>query len=143
MLYFAWLKNSWIEGFRPVLTPSRWILSLGLFKNMFHNLLMYTNNFFLYIAVSCFFETFPGVAWGGWLNGWVVGKSNFNENPYFSLDLDFDLGFVSVFVTCLSTVRNWNFELSDHCSAHLVSYWPHCKTLASLLVCYFRTFIII
>ena len=26
--------------------------------------------------------------------GWVVGKSDFNENPVVSLDLDFDLGFV-------------------------------------------------
>ena len=29
----------------------------------------------------------------GW--GWVVGKSDFNENPVVSLDLDFDLGFVN------------------------------------------------
>ena len=42
---------------------------------MFHNLLIHTNiNFCLgYIAVYCFFETFPA--------GWVVGKSDFNENP--------------------------------------------------------------
>ena len=38
--------------------------------------------------------------------GWVVGKSDFNENPVVSLDLDFDLGFVNKFcfgninVTC-------------------------------------------
>ena len=35
---------------------------------------------------------------GGWAAGWVVGKSDFNENPAVSLDLDldldFDLGFV-------------------------------------------------
>ena len=55
---------------------------------MFHNLLMYTDNFcFGYIAVSCFFETFPGVG----VAGWVVGKSDFNENPVVSLDLDFGL----------------------------------------------------
>ena len=55
---------------------------------------MYTNNFcFGYITVSCFFESFPG----GWLwvgvagLGWVVGKTDFNENPVFSLDLDFGL----------------------------------------------------
>ena len=70
------------------------ILGLGLFQNMFHNLLIYTNNFcFGYIAVSCFFETFPP----GWLAGWQFGKSYFNENPFVSpdLDLDFDLGFVN------------------------------------------------
>ena len=27
----------------------------------------------------------------GWLAGWVVGKSDFNENPVVSLDLDFGL----------------------------------------------------
>ena len=44
-----------------------------LIPNMLHNLLMYTNNFYFgYIAVSCFFETFPGVA--GWLAVWL-------ENP--------------------------------------------------------------
>ena len=54
---------------------------------MFHNLLMYTNNFcFGYIAVSCFFETFLGVA------GWVAGKSDFDENPDVSLDVDLDFG---------------------------------------------------
>ena len=31
----------------------------------------------------------------GWLAGWVVGNSDFNENPVVSLDLDFDLGFVN------------------------------------------------
>ena len=52
---------------------------------------MYTDNFcFGYIAVSCVFETFPG----GWLG--VVGKSDFNENPVISIDLDFDLGFVKI-----------------------------------------------
>ena len=32
----------------------------------------------------------------GLVAGWVVGKSDFNENPVVSLDLDldFDLGFV-------------------------------------------------
>ena len=44
-------------------------LGLDLFQNMFHNLLIYTNNFcFGYIAVSCFFETFPG----GWVGGWKI-----------------------------------------------------------------------
>ena len=64
--------------------------SIGLLQNMFHNLLIYTNNFcFGYITVSCFFQTFPG-----WLGGWlgVVGKSDFNENPGVSLDLDLDFG---------------------------------------------------
>ena len=59
---------------------------------MFHNLLIYTSNFcFGYIAVSCCFETFRA----GWVAG-VVGKSDFNENPVVSLDLDFDLGFVNI-----------------------------------------------
>ena len=48
---------------------------------------MYTDNFwFGYIAVSCFFETFLGVA------GWVVGKSDFDENPVVIPDLDLDFG---------------------------------------------------
>ena len=50
---------------------------------------MMTNNFYFgSIALSCFFETFPG----GWVAGWVVGKSDFNENPVVSLDFDFDFG---------------------------------------------------
>ena len=68
-------------------------MGLGLFQNMFHNLLMHANNFcFGYINVSCFFETFPDgwVAGGG--GGWVVGKSDFNENPVVGLDLDLDFG---------------------------------------------------
>ena len=70
-----------------VLTPSGLILGLGLFQNMLH-ILMYIDNFcFGHIAVSCFLETFPGE--GG---DWVVGKSDFNENPVISLDLDLDLG---------------------------------------------------
>ena len=60
---------------------------------------MYTDNFcFGYIAVYCFFETFPGgwVGVGVGVTGWVVGISDFNENPVISLDLDFDLGFVKI-----------------------------------------------
>ena len=38
------------------------------------------------IALSCFLETFPS----GWVG--VVGKSDFNENPVVSLDLDLDFG---------------------------------------------------
>ena len=50
-------------------------------------LLMHTNNFcFGYIAVFCFFETFMGVA--GLVAGWVVGKSEFNENPVVSLEMN-------------------------------------------------------
>ena len=52
---------------------------------MYHNLLVYTNNFcFGYIAVSCFFQTFLVDA------ELLVGKSDFNENPVVSLDLDVD-----------------------------------------------------
>ena len=38
------------------------------------------------------------MAGGGWLAWGVggVGKSDFNENPVVSLDLDFDLGFVKM-----------------------------------------------
>ena len=68
---------------------------------MVHNLLIHTNNFcFEFIVVSCFFETFPAgwLAW--WLAagraGWPVGKSDLNENPVISLDLDFDLAFVNI-----------------------------------------------
>ena len=74
-----------MNGFRLFLTPSGWFLGVGLFQNIFYNLLIYTNNFcFGYITVSCFFETFPG--------DWVVGKTNFNENPVVSLDLNLDFG---------------------------------------------------
>ena len=53
------------------------------------DLLTQTNNFYFgSIALSCFFETFPG----GWVAGWLVGKSDFNENPVVSLDLDLDFG---------------------------------------------------
>ena len=63
-----------MKGFWPFLTPSGWFLGLGLFQNMFQNLLIYTNNFcFGYIAVSCFFETFPAGWLGGWVAGWVAG----------------------------------------------------------------------
>ena len=60
----------------------------NLMKNIFHNLQIHTNNFcFGYIIVSCFFETFPA----DWVAGWPVGKSDFNENPVVSPDLDFGL----------------------------------------------------
>ena len=75
-----------MKGFSPFLTSSGWFLGLGLFQNMFHNLIIYTNNFcFGWIAVSCFFETLPA--------GWVAGKSNFNENAVVSphLDLNFEI----------------------------------------------------
>ena len=46
---------------------------------------MYTTNFcFKYISVSCFFINF--------LVGRVVAKSDFNENPVESLDLDLEFG---------------------------------------------------
>ena len=32
----------------------------------------------------------------GGLGGWVVGKSDFNENPKSDFDFDFDLGFVNI-----------------------------------------------
>ena len=51
--------------------------------------------------ISFIFETFPG--------GWVVRKSDFNENPVVSPDLDFDLGFV-----------NTNLFLNN---ANILPYW--------------------
>ena len=55
------------------------------------NLQLQTNNFcFGYIALSCYFVSFPGDQ-GVWVCGWLVGKSDFNENPVVSLDLDFGL----------------------------------------------------
>ena len=78
-----------MNGFWLFFTRSGWFLGLGIFQNMFLNLLIYTNNFwFGYIAVSCFFETFPA----GWVAGWQVGKSDFNESPVVSPDLDLDFG---------------------------------------------------
>ena len=53
------------------------LVGLGLFQNMFHNLLMYTNNFcFGYIAVSCFFDTFRA----GCVAGWLAGLGGWLEN---------------------------------------------------------------
>ena len=110
-----------MNGFQLFFTPSGWFLGLGLSQNMFQNLLIYTNNFcFGYIAVSCFFETFPAGWLGGWLGGWVaglvagclagwlawwlggwlVGKSDFNENPVISPDLDLDFGLRQKFNYC-------------------------------------------
>ena len=41
-----------MKGYWPFLTLSGWFLGLGLFQNMFHNLLIYTNNFcFGYIII--------------------------------------------------------------------------------------------
>ena len=114
MLYFAWLKNSWIEGFWPILTPSGWFLGLGLFQNKFQNLLIYTNKFcFGYIAVSCFFETFPGGraglgGWQGWVAGWKIWfflKTKLSALTL-TLTLDFDLGFVNISKLDISILKN-------------------------------------
>jgi len=102
---------------RAFLTPGRWFLGLGLFQNMFHNLLIYTNNFcFGYITVPCFFETFLG----GWVAGClclgVVGKSNCNENLVVSLDLDLDFGLrlrVSLTSGCKIIKRTWHRLTSE------------------------------
>ena len=54
---------------------------------MFLNLLTKTNNiYFAYIALTCFFKTFPD----GRVVGWWVGNCDFNENPVVHLDLDFE-----------------------------------------------------
>ena len=65
-------------------------------KALFHNLLKYTNHFcFGYIAVPCFFETFPGVA--GWLAVWlgnlILMKTQSSVWTW-TCTLDFELGFV-------------------------------------------------
>ena len=89
---------------------------------MFHNLLIYTNNFcFGYFAVSCFFETFPA----GWLG--VVGKSDFNENPVISVDLDFNFGLqISVCQYGASTTPFIQF-VAD------AKYFPHWPVVKSYL----------
>ena len=104
-----------MNGLWPFLTPSGWFLGLGLFQNLFHNLLIYTNNFcFGYITVSCFFETFP--VWLG------VGKSDFNENPVVSLDLDFGLR--------LRVCQKWKMSSSSELNSyqgdsfHFFKFWP-------------------
>ena len=83
-------------------------LGLGLFQNMFHDLLIYANTFcFGYIALSCFFETFLGgwLAGGGWM---VVGKSDDNKTQSsvwtLILTYDFDLGFVKKLLILVCTV---------------------------------------
>ena len=84
--------------------PSGWFLGLGLFQNMFHNLLIYTNNFcFGYITVFCFFETFSGwlAGWDGWLENPILMKTQLSVWTL-TLTLDFDLGFVK-----RSTFRKW------------------------------------
>ena len=55
---------------------------VGFESSQIKNFLTYFKQFcFCYIALFCLFETFPC--------GWVVVKSDFNENPVISLDLDF------------------------------------------------------
>ena len=58
------------------------IFGKGLFQNMFQNLLINTNNKFCfgYIALFCFFETFPDGS------GRPVGRSNFNDYPFVDFD---------------------------------------------------------
>ena len=52
--------------------------------SMIWGLLINLMNFtLLSLAVFCHFDTFP--------NGWVVGKSDFNENPVVRPDLDLGL----------------------------------------------------
>ena len=83
-----------LNGFQASFTLSGWFLGLGLFQNMFHNLLIYSDHFcFGYIAVSFFFETFP-VGWvGGWLENMILMKAQSSRTWTWSLD--FDLGFVN------------------------------------------------
>ena len=95
LIYLAGLKKSMIKMFWPFLAPSGWFLGLALFQNMFHNLLIYTNNFcFGYIAVSCLFETFPGGWLGGWLENLILMKTQSSVWTW-TWTLDFDLGFVN------------------------------------------------
>ena len=84
------------------MTPSRWILGLGLFQNI------YTNNFFFgYIILSYFFETFPGwlagvgVAGGGWLEIPILMKT---QSSVCTWTLDLDLRFVN-------TCENRSFQV--------------------------------
>ena len=62
-----------------------------------------------------------GWRWG-WLAGWVVGKSDFNENPVVSLDLDLDFGLqlrVCQKEIPFSDQENILYDLSKVCSGRL------------------------
>ena len=61
-------------------------MDIGLLQNNFHNLLIcFVLDILLYLAYLKLSRV------GGWVAGWVVGKSDFNENPVVGLDLDFGL----------------------------------------------------
>ena len=86
-----------MNGFCAFLTSSEWVLGLGLFQKMCHNLLIYTDNFcFGDLALSCFFETFL-VGWLGgraasWLENLILRKTQLSA---WTWTLDFALGFVN------------------------------------------------
>ena len=98
-----------MNGFWAFLSPSGWFLGLGLFQNMFHNPLIYTNNFcFGYITVFCFFETFPGWV-GGWLENLILMKTQSSAQTWtWTWTLDFNLGFVKREMVCLFILATAN-----------------------------------
>ena len=44
------------------------------------------------VVVQVWLEKVLKINFHGWVAGWVVGKSDFTENPVVSLDLDLDFG---------------------------------------------------
>ena len=80
--YLAGLKKSSIVWFLAIFDSQWLVFGLGLFQNTFFNLLINNNNFFW---IYCFILL-------RWNKGCrPVRKSDFNENPVISLDLDFRL----------------------------------------------------
>ena len=54
----------------------------------------------------------------GWLGGRVVGKSDFNENPVISLDLDLDFG------PRLRVQRGLKYTLPGTRGGGIATLWP-------------------
>ena len=74
----VWLKKSWVERFSALFSSQQIIFGSRLIPK----------HVWVYYCILLLFN-FSGVAGWGW--GQVVGKSDFNENPVVSLDLDFGL----------------------------------------------------
>ena len=82
---FFFLIRTYFRPFWIFLSPFGAIFGVGVrFKNFFWHLPTQTNNFFFgSIALSCFFETFPGV-WG-WLDIAILMKTKSS-----AFDFEFD-----------------------------------------------------
>ena len=75
-----------------------WVRLKKIFGTYLHRLATFILEVWLYLASL----KLSRVGGGGWLG--VVGKSDFNENPVVSLDLDFDLGFVNSVIIQTMTI---------------------------------------